>query len=269
MEFYASTEGNSVINLSNKTGAIGYVPRLLRAIAAPNRIIKYDVEADAIVRDPKTGFCLLCKPGEAGEFISKIDDAATTTATSGGQFGGYTDPAATEKKIIRDVFEKGDKWFRTGDLIKQDREGYYYFVDRIGDTFRWKGENVATGEVAEVLNVLPGIDEANVYGVAIPGYEGRAGMAALVVNKDFAISELFTELQQHLPVYAQPLFLRISDTQIETTSTFKYLKSDAVKEGFNPQTIADPVYFRDESAKSYIRLTPQLYQGIVEGKVKV
>jgi fatty-acyl-CoA synthase len=159
-------------------------------------------------------------------------------------------------------------WFRTGDLMRRDAHGYFYFVDRIGDTFRWKGENVSTGEVGEVLAAAPGIREANVYGVAVPGMEGRAGMAALVVDGDFDIEALPTRLKAHLAAYARPLFLRLSP-QIEVTGTFKQRKMDLVREGFDPAAIADPLYFLDPASGRYELLTSQRYADIVEGRVKL
>src|SRR6202012_5141592 len=144
--------------------------------------------------------------------------------------------ADTQKKILRYVFKKGDSWFRTGDLMRRDEHGYFYFVDRIGDTFRWKGENVATSEVAEALGVIPGIKEANVYGVAVPGQEGRAGMAALVVDATFDPKLLGVRLKDNLPAYARPVFLRVQP-EMEVTGTFKQRKVELVKEGFDPATI--------------------------------
>ena len=164
IEFYGATEGNvALMNLDGKVGAIGRLPRLLRG-AMGVALIRYDVAKDEHVRGPN-GFCIPCKPGEVGEAIGRI------TAVS--RFEGYSNPEATEKKILRNVFKTGDAYFRTGDLMRLDADDYFYFVDRIGDTFRWKGENVSTNEVAEVLSVCPGVKEANVYGVAVPG-PGRA-----------------------------------------------------------------------------------------------
>src|SRR5204862_3581017 len=123
--------------------------------------------------------------GEVGEAVGRIDPNDPRS-----RFDGYTSKAETEKKILRDAFAKGDAWFRTGDLMRRDAHGYFYFVDRTGDTFRWKGENVATGEVGEVLAAVRGVREANVYGVTIPGLDGRAGMAALVADGDFSLDDL-------------------------------------------------------------------------------
>jgi len=177
------------------------------------------------------------------------------------------DKAASEKKVLRDVFEKGDAWFRTGDLMKMDADGYFDFVDRIGDTFRWKGENVSTGEVASHLQSAPGVLEANVYGVAVPGAEGRAGMAGLVVSEDFDLKTFGDYVAQALPSYAQPVFIRLLPA-IATTGTFKYRKVDLVKDGFDPGTIKDKVFYRTP-AKGYIRLTRPTYGKILEEGVKL
>ncbi len=255
-----------MINLNNKVGAVGFVPRLFRFSGA--RLAKYDIEEDCLVKSKSNGFCIDVKPGEAGELLCPIDLAASSTATSGGQFIGYTDPTATEKKIIRDAFTKGDAWFRTGDLLRQDKDGYYFFVDRIGDTFRWKGENVATSEVAEVLSSITGIDEANVYGVSVAGYEGRAGMAAIVVNRAFHSDTVFAALLAQLPPYARPLFFRVH-REIEKTTTFKYKKVDAVREGFDPSKVSDPLFFLDEKEQRLVPLDKQLYEAIVSGQRRV
>ena len=184
------------------------------------------------------------------------------------RFEGYTNADATQKKILRDVFEKGDAYFRTGDLLRRDRDGYFYFVDRIGDTFRWKGENVATSEVAEVLSQAAGVREANVYGVEVQGHDGRAGMAALVVDGDFDPAALHAHVARELPSYARPLFLRIR-TEIEVTGTFKHRKVELAAQGFDPAVVPDPVLFSDSSAKSYVPLAPALYARIVGGEVRL
>jgi fatty-acyl-CoA synthase len=208
------------------------------------------------------GFCIECLPGEAGEAIGKI------THEPGKDFEGYTKASDTQKKILRDVFEKGDAWFRTGDLLKEDEDGYFYFVDRIGDTFRWKGENVATSEVSEALGVIPGIEEANVYGVSVPGMDGRAGMAALVVNGDFHLDTLMQKLEGTLPSYARPVFVRLLP-QMEITGTFKQRKVELVKEGFDPSTINDPIYWLDPATYQYELLDAARHADIVSGRVKL
>jgi fatty-acyl-CoA synthase len=149
-----------------------------------------------------------------------------------------------------------------------DELGYFYFVDRIGDTFRWKGENVATSEVSEILTQYPGIEEANVYGVKVEGCDGRAGMAALVINSDFQITKLSNFVKEKLPYYAQPLFIRIQN-HLNTTGTFKIKKNDLVKEGFNPQTIEDKLYFFDPHQKIYTTLDEKTYKSIQEKEIKI
>ena len=151
------------------------------------------------------GLCIACARGEVGEAIGRIG----TADQGGGRFEGYTDAAETEKKILRDVFAKGDAWFRTGDLMRLDEQGYFHFVDRIGDTFRWKGENVATSEVNEAVRDCPGVLDATTYGVEIPGADGRAGMAAIVVDDGFDFGAFAEHLSRRLPVYACPVFIRI------------------------------------------------------------
>jgi fatty-acyl-CoA synthase len=172
---------------------------------------------------------------------------------------------------MRDAFQKGDVWFRTGDLMRRDARGYFYFVDRIGDTFRWKGENVSTTEVQEAIGAF-GADggrlEANVYGVSVPGHEGRAGMAALIAPDDFDLMAFRSHLAASLPDYARPVFLRIR-REIEVTSTFKQKKVDLVKQGFNPKEISDPIYFNDPAAKAFVRLDTPLYERICNGQVRL
>jgi fatty-acyl-CoA synthase len=261
MEFYGATEGNvGMINYDGHIGAVGRVPWYARRILEV-RLIRYDVEAQAPVRGPD-GFCIETGDGEIGEAIGHIDPNDPRS-----RFDGYTRHEDTERKILRNVFATGDAWFRTSDLMRRDRHGYFYFVDRTGDTFRWKGENVATSEVAEALSVFPGIEEANVYGVEVPGGEGRAGMAALVTGKGFDLARLAAHLESNLPSYARPIFLRFQKA-IETTSTFKQRKVELQKEGFDPETIADPLFVRDAQGV-YIALTKERYGDICSGAVKL
>jgi fatty-acyl-CoA synthase len=261
VEFYGATEGNvSMLNYDGTVGAVGRVPNYLQWLL-PTRVVRFDVEQEVPVRG-KDGLCIECGPQEAGEAVGRI------SARAGRGFEGYSDKKATEKKVLRDVMVKGDAWFRTGDLMRRDEHGYFHFVDRIGDTFRWKGENVATGEVGEALAAVPGISEANVYGVKVPGQDGRAGMAAIVVDGDFSMAGLPTYLAAHLPYYARPIFLRLSPV-LDVTSTFKQRKVDLVRDGFNPATIADPVYWLDPDKGSYELLTPAGYAQIVEGRVRL
>jgi fatty-acyl-CoA synthase len=258
IEFYGATEGNvALMNLDGKVGAIGRLPRIVRGVMGV-ALIRYDVAKDEHERGPK-GFCIPCKPGEVGEAIGRI------TAVS--RFDGYSSPEATEKKILRNVFKTGDAYFRTGDLMRMDDEDYFYFVDRIGDTFRWKGENVSTNEVAEVLSVCPGVKEANVYGVTVPGQDGRAGMAALVVEPGFDPAALAERAARELPAYARPVFVRLLP-ELEITGTFKHRKVELVKEGFDPAAISDPLYFLD-GERGYVRLDPTLFGRIARGEQRV
>jgi len=272
-EFYGSTEGNVVLmNVDNKVGSCGYVPRT-RLIPAPllalvyrGKLIRYSVEKDEHPRD-SSGRCIESEPSEPGELIGKI---TTSRFAASGQFEGYTNSEATQRKILKGVVSEGDQWFRTGDLLKRDEDGYFFFVDRIGDTFRWKGENVATSEVSEVLASFSGVDQAVVYGVPIPGLEGKAGMASFqpkdVDNFDF--DGLYVYLNKQLAAYANPLFLRVQ-TSVVTTTTFKYTKVGLVEDGYDPSKISDPLYFRSTEEGKYIRLDQNLFEAINAGKVRV
>jgi len=210
------------------------------------------------------GYCIECEADEAGEAIGQIPEENTFT----GRFEGYTDEKASNKKILRDVFEKGDRWFSSGDLLKKDKKGYFYFVDRIGDTFRWKSENVATSEVSEAMSTFPKIKEVNVYGVLVPKQDGRAGMASIVVDDDFSIDGLYDHLQDQLPKYSVPLFIRISE-EIEKTGTFKYKKVDLAKEGFDPEKISDQLYFASTEDAKYVNLDKDLFSKINNQEVRV
>jgi fatty-acyl-CoA synthase len=264
LEWYAATEGNCVFfNFDGRVGAVGRVPKWMERRFVTD-VIRFDIETEQPVRGAD-GFCIRCAPGEVGEAIALIvNDPSRPTQ----RFEGYADPAATEKKILRDVFAKGDRWFRTGDLMRKDALGYYYFVDRIGDTFRWKGENVATSEVSEAITVFPGVKEANVYGVRIPGAEGRAGMAALVVEDDFDLEGFYRHVERQLPAYARPAFLRIK-REIETTSTFKQRKLDLVKEGFDPHATSDPLYYLNPELQAYVPLDAQLHAEVMNGSARL
>jgi fatty-acyl-CoA synthase len=185
----------------------------------------------------------------------------------GQRFDGYADRSETEKKILRDVFVAGDMWFRTGDLMRRDSRGYFYFVDRIGDTFRWKGENVSTSEVAETLTQCRGVDEANVYGVEIAHADGRAGMAALAINDDFTLEAFREHLHATLSDHARPPFVRFQRS-IDATSTFKQRKLDLVRESFDPTRTSDPIYFDDPTSGQMVRVDPALHRKIHLGAIR-
>jgi fatty-acyl-CoA synthase len=260
LEFYGATEGNvSLFNFDGRRGAIGRIPGYLRK-KFNIRIVKFDVETEMPIRGPD-GCCIEVSPGEIGECVGHIGGDARSN------FTGYADKAATEKKVLHDVFAKGDAWFRTGDLMRTDSEGYIFFVDRIGDTFRWKGENVATSEVSERLSGVPGVLETNVYGVKVGDLDGKAGMASLVVNDEFEIGNLAEQVDREMPAYARPIFVRLQGA-IETTGTFKYRKIDLVTEGFDPALVKDPLYFRDP-VKGYVKITKAVYAKILAGGFKI
>ena len=264
VEFYAATEGNVMLfNFAGREGAIGRLPRLLDW-RFPVRLVRFDVAREAPVRDAD-GFCIRCSADEVGEAIGQI---VNDPAVPGNRFDGYADRADSEQKILRDVFAPGDAWFRTGDLMRRDRRGYFYFVDRIGDTFRWKGENVATAEVAEIACRFPGVREATVYGVAIPDHDGRAGMAAIVADDGLDLAALRAHLNSSLPDYARPRFLRIL-REIEMTMTFKPKKADLVAQGFDPAATGDAIYFDDPRAGAFVRVDAALHGEIMSGQIRL
>lgn len=257
-EFYGSTEGNvSFLNLDGTIGSIGRLPTWIEDKLGV-KIVKFDVIEEQPIRG-EDGFCQPTEPDEPGEAIGRIG------TTGRDAFQGYLDNAkATEKKILRDVFEPGDAWFRTGDLVRRDADGYIYFVDRIGDTFRWKGENVATNEVSDVVSKYPGVELANAYGVEVPGNDGRAGMVAMTVNDAFDMSGLAEYCRAHLPPYAVPLFIRIQP-QAETTGTFKFRKVELVKEGFDLAQVEDPIWFLEPGASAYTAMEESHQDRLAEG----
>jgi fatty-acyl-CoA synthase len=260
IEFYAATESNvSLFNFEDKEGAVGRIPWFIES-RFPTKVVRFDLDSQQPIRDPQ-GFCIECAPEEAGEVIGKILKDASKP---GARFEGYATKADTEKKVLHDVFAKGDSWFRTGDLMRKDADGYFYFVDRIGDTFRWKGENVSTTEVEETIGRFPGVAESNVYGVIIPGHDGRAGMAALVLDGSFDPAAFHRHLAASLPDYARPLFLRIRG-EMDVTSTFKQKKIDFVAQGFDPAATSDPIYFDDPAAEAFVRIDQALYDHIRDG----
>ena len=264
VEFYGATEGNApIVNLENRVGSVGRYP--LQALSNA-RLIRYDLDADEPVRDA-SGLCVPCAVGETGELVGKIPESADLAT---GRFEGYTSKEATDRKILRDVLARGDAWFRSGDLLRQDREGFYYFVDRIGDTYRWKGENVSTQEVAEAVSALGGFELVNVYGVEVPGQDGRAGMAAVMLSPDtsFSGTRFYEHVDRTLPRYAAPLFVRVLP-EMEMTGTFKLRKVTLQDEGFDPARVADPLFFRDDEARSYAPLDAAVAAAIASGARKV
>ncbi|XP_066484201.1 long-chain fatty acid transport protein 5 [Tiliqua scincoides] len=261
-EFYGATEGNiGFINYSGKVGAVGRTSFLHKKLAR-FELIRYSVDQDEPVRDKK-GHCIPVAVGETGLLVCKITEHTP--------FSGYAgNRQKSEKKILRDVLQKGDSYFNSGDLLMVDHEGFLYFQDRLGDTFRWKGENVATTEVETTLTTLEFIQEVNVYGVLVPGHEGRIGMAAIRLKdgQSFDGGKLYSHAKDYLPSYAMPRFIRIRES-LEITETFKQCKSQLVKEGFDPAVISDPLFFLDDSKECYIPMTQEIYNSIAEMRVKL
>ena len=249
LEGWSSTEANtSLINVDGKVGSCGRIPFKERH---NGRLIRWDAETETHPRDA-AGFCIECAAGDVGEFVGMIPNLPNSGA---GRFEGYTSAEDSERKILRGVFQAGDAWYRSGDLLTRDDDDYFYFVDRIGDTFRWKSENVSTQEVADALAGFPGLESANVYGVVVPGTEGRAGMAALVLGAPDAFDpRAFYEFTTaRLPSYAAPVYLRLV-RQADVTTTFKLRKVDLQRDGYDPKRIADPLYLRDDRMRTYRRL---------------
>jgi fatty-acyl-CoA synthase len=263
LEFYAATEGNfSLYNVEGKPGAIGRIPPML-AHRFPAAIVRLDAETGIPVRNAD-GLCIPCARGEAGEAIGRIG----TADEGGGRFEGYTNAAETEKKILRDVLAKGDAWFRTGDLMVLDESGYFHFVDRVGDTFRWKGENVATSEVNEAVMDCPGVIDAATYGVEVRGADGRAGMAAIVAGERFDFKEFRDHLARRLPAYACPVFIRLCAT-LDNTETFKQKKQALIGQGFDPRRVADPLFYRDPKSGDYRPIDPASHASIMDGAIRL
>ena len=257
-EFYGASEGNiAFANLLNKDCTIGMT-------TARIALVKYDIDEDEIIKD-EYGYCIEVPVGEPGLVLGHINEVAV--------FEGYTDKEATEKKIIRDAFDPGDAWFNSGDLLREIPAGYtmgyphYQFVDRVGDTFRWKSENVSTNEVGEIINGFDQVSFSNVYGVEIPTADGRAGMAALTLEEnsgDFDLARFSTYLTEQLPAYARPVFLRVQE-DIDVTGTFKMVKGDLRRDGYDLDLVTDALYVWKPGATKYERLDSNFAADISAG----
>ncbi|XP_073987990.1 long-chain fatty acid transport protein 4-like isoform X4 [Rhodnius prolixus] len=261
-EFYGATEGNAnIANIDNTIGAIGFVSRIIPSVY-PISIIKVDPSTGEPLRNAD-GLCITCKPGEPGVFIGKIIPSNPARA-----FLGYVNEKESEKKIVYDVSKKGDSAFLSGDIIVADEFGYLYFKDRTGDTFRWKGENVSTSEVEGIVSNLVDFKDCVVYGVEVPGSEGRAGMAAIVDKENsINLNKLTDGIKKALPSYARPMFLRILN-EVEMTGTYKMKKLDLQKEGFDPSLIRDKLYYSSPSG-CYEPLTQDVYTQLKTGKIRL
>jgi fatty-acyl-CoA synthase len=264
LEYYAATEGSfSLYNCEGRPGAIGRIPPFL-SHRMPVALVKFDQVGGTPLRDDQ-GLCARCGVNEVGEAIGEISSAA---GKHGGRFEGYADVEASEKKVLRNVFAHGDAWYRTGDLMRKDEQGFYYFVDRVGDTYRWKGENVSTGEVTAAITAFPGVTDAAVFGVTVPGADGRAGMAALVVNPGFDFGAFRRHLAERLPDYARPLFLKIVPG-IELTGTFKLRKQDLVVQGYARTGADEVLYFDDRQQGAYVVMDESVDERIRDGKMRL
>jgi fatty-acyl-CoA synthase len=263
LEYYASTEGNfSLYNCEGEPGAVGRIPAFL-AHRLPVALIRHDAASG----EPKRGadgHCERCRPDEPGEAIAPVAAAPARA----GAFEGYADPEASARKLLHDVFRPGDAWYRSGDLLRRDRRGFYYFVDRIGDSYRWKGENVSAAEVWAALAQCPGVIDGTVYGVAVPGRDGQAGMAALVVNEQFDWQRFRRELDQRLPPYARPVFVRLL-AALPATATFRARSAELRRQGIDPAQVRDPLYVADAARDCYRPLDDPLRTALGSGALRL
>ncbi|KAL6260480.1 hypothetical protein P5V15_008005 [Pogonomyrmex californicus] len=260
-EFYGATEGNSnLVNIDSKIGAVGFIPRYASHLY-PVALLKIDEETGELLRG-SDGLCIPCKPGEAGVFVGKINPKKAIN-----DFSGYVDKKASEQKIIHNVFKKGDRVFNSGDILVMDELGYFYFKDRTGDTFRWRGENVSTSEVEAIISNVIGLKDATVYGVQVPGNEGKAGMVAVYdPENSIDMKELAGKLKKVLPTYAIPRFIRIL-SELPMTGTFKLKKKDLQRDAFDIKKVKDPIYIFIND--TFIRMTDEHYNNIMEERIKL
>ncbi len=248
-EFYAATEGNApIVNFEGRPGMLGRLK--------PGQVLVRCNEESGEIQRNRGGLCDKVAVGEKGILLGHINPLLT--------FDGYVDKGATDNKIVRNVFRNGDQYFNTGDILQLHDDAWVSFADRVGDTFRWKGENVSTNEVAEVLNGAKGVLESNVYGVAVPGAEGRAGMASINTSGELDLEEFARFVVSRLPVYQRPYFLRLQQ-EMRITGTFKHQKTGYRDEGFDPGKVEDPLYFLD--GDKYVPIDKGLYQRIQAGEI--
>lgn len=252
-EFYASTEGNvAIVNLDERPGMLG---RLMPG----QEVVKVDPATEEIARDDK-GRLVRCQVGEQGMLIGKIDTL--------NRFDGYLDSKKTSEKVLANAFGDGHAYFNTGDLVTLHTDRFVAFADRLGDTFRWKGENVSTTEVSMLLNECEGVVETNVYGVEVPHTDGRAGMVSLVANDAFDLGRFASHVVSRLPKYARPVFVRVQ-RELQLTGSFKYVKTDLKKDGFDPSKINEPLYYFDPASQGYLPLDANVYARIMTGSIQL
>ncbi|KAM7393912.1 hypothetical protein PAMP_020748 [Pampus punctatissimus] len=260
-EFYGATECNcSLINIDGKVGACGFNSRILPSFY-PIRLVRVQEENGELLRDSQ-GLCLPCLPGEPGMLVGRINHTDPLR-----RFDGYADQDSTDQKIAHNIFKMGDSAYISGDMLVMDEYGYIYFRDRSGDTFRWRGENVSTTEVEGILSGLLGHADVAVYGVSVPGVEGKAGMASIAHKEgQFDLDAFLIAVQKALPSYARPVFLRLVPS-VDTTGTFKIQKTRLQREGYKPQDSSEEIYFLNSRAGRYEAVTDELYKAIREGRV--
>ncbi|XP_049638234.1 long-chain fatty acid transport protein 3 [Suncus etruscus] len=261
-ETYGLTEGNvATFNYTGQCGAVGRASWIYKLVF-PFALIRYDSATGQPVRNAQ-GHCMATRAGEPGLLVAPVNQQSPFLGYAGG-------PQLTQDKVLQNVFRPGDKFFNTGDLLVCDKYGFLSFHDRTGDTFRWKGENVATTEVAGVLEALDFLQEVNVYGVRVPGHEGRAGMAALVLRPPLGLdlARLFSHVSENLPPYARPRFLRLQES-LATTETFKQQKVRLAEEGFDPSTLSEPLYVLDMAEAAYLPLTAARHRDLLAGHLRI
>ncbi|MEO1043575.1 MAG: long-chain-acyl-CoA synthetase [Pseudomonadota bacterium] len=257
-EFYGATEGNAAFfNLFNFDQTCGWAPGAGKIW----NIVAYDIDADEPMRD-NDGRLKALGEGDIGLLIAEVTDA--------NPYNGYSDKDATEKKLFRHAFTDGDAWFNTGDLVKRLACGHIQFVDRVGDTFRWQGENVATTQVEAAVISFPEVDDAVVYGVSVPGMDGRCGMLALTPTDGSSpdLDGLAHHLREALPAYAVPRFLRLQ-CAMEMTGTFKHKKSTLKDEGFDPHRVDGEVFFLPPSSGGWLPVTEKVKLDIESGAIRL
>ena len=262
-EFYGATEGNcNTMNPDNTIGAVGFTTRIFPSVY-PITLIRFNKDTGEYLRD-RNGICIKAKPGEPGELVGKIVKGDALR-----EFDGYVNRQATDKKVCADVFRKGDLAFLTGDVLKMDNFGYFYFQDRTGDTFRWRGENVSTYEVESIISNHIHLKDSVVYGVEVKGLEGKAGMATIVdEHNNLDLLSLTRALQKSLPPFARPVFIRLTHA-VDTTGTHKLKKVELAKAGFNPNTSSDRLFYMNNKTQQYEPLTSQVYNDICSGKIRL
>ncbi|KAM7542957.1 hypothetical protein Aperf_G00000005115 [Anoplocephala perfoliata] len=282
-EYYGATESNSnLANTENKVGSLGFSSIIL-PWAYPVLLIKTDPETGEVLRDPKTGLCQQCGYGEVGQLVGRIKRSSPIR-----NFEGYINHKETSRKVISNVKCFGDQYFLSGDLLVQDELGFFYFIDRLGDTFRWRGENVSTTEVENLVAKSLNFADCAVYGVKVPGNEGRAGMLALSIHDSKfldnaksagnsfideevreveALKDLSEVFGRELPPYARPLFVRFMN-QLDTTDTFKFKKVNMMKVGFDITAVDDHIYYLNTKTNVYHPLDTETYNLILANKMR-